>query len=373
MARSRVLHVIDSLGPGGAQSVLENLLRYGDRERFEYHAATLHGEGVYAARLRVLDVPVHSFARRKTDPFLPVRMASAIRALRPDIIHTHLVVSCALGEWLRFFRPGHVVQVSHLHFMVAATPDYPYQNILERIIYRASDAVVACSRAVARSYKPHHGEARLHVVQNGIDDKRLTGCDAARREATRRGLGIAGEAPVLISAARLASVKNLAYGIQVFAELRRVRPDAVYLIAGEGAEEAALRALAKELNLGESVRFLGYRNDVPDLLAGSDLYMMPSLNEGLPMVLVEAMGVGCLPVVTPFEAGRELVRDGWNGARIPFDDAAVAAARVAQLLEADRRQMAARCVAFARRRFSASQMTRQVESIYAELLRGGKS
>jgi glycosyltransferase involved in cell wall biosynthesis len=257
---------------------------------------------------------------------------------------------------------------------VAESTDFAYQNFLERRIYRRADAVIGVSRAVLRSYHRIHPEdGRQFLVHNGVDDALLKGRDNAQAEAIRREFGLEAGEPLLLSAARLIGQKNLSHGIKVFAALRKRQPKAQYWIAGTGPDEESLRRLAGELELGDSVRFLGYRQDVPDLLQAADLYMMPSLFEGLPLVLVEAMGAGCIPVVTPFAAAREMVRPGWNGVTIPYEDVEDGAAVISKLLAGGAQSIdiiRLRTTALANRRFAASVMTRRVEDVYTKVLGG---
>lgn len=372
MSRVKILHVIDSLGPGGAQVALENLVRFGNHDRFEYHVAALHGEGVYAPKLRSLGATVFSCAGSKLDPRWPLRLLGWIRANRPAIVHTHLVVSAAAVESLLPLMPRGTRYVAHLQNVVAESTDFAYQNVLERHVYRRAHAVVAVSAAVRKSYgRTHPIDARLSVIHNGVDDARLTGCDPDRRRAVRLREGVDERDHVIFSAGRLIGQKNFEYALKVMSCLSREDPIARYWIAGSGPEEARLRQLVTELNLSERVRFLGYREDIPDLLAAADVYLMPSLFEGLPMILAEAMGAGCIPVVTPFAAAREMVRDGWSGRVIPFGDVHKSATCLYELFHGDssiRESMAGRSVALARRRFAASRMTSRVEGVYTALL-----
>jgi glycosyltransferase involved in cell wall biosynthesis len=369
MPKLRILHLLDSLGPGGAQLAVENLVRHGDHERFEYRVVSLHGRGVYAERLRELGVEVISLGDKRANPMMPYRLLKFIRNWRPDIVHSHLVVSHFLAELVWPFVPRGTRLVQILQNVVAQSTDYPYQNALERLIYRRSHAIVAVSRAVARSFRRVHPNRAVRVVYNGVTDGLLAGRDEAARRRIRADAGLREDQPLFLSAARLIGQKNIAYGLEVFEAYRRRVPDAHYWIAGSGPDEPLLRARAQELGLQESVSFLGYRNDVPDLLSAADLYLMPSRFEGLPLVLIEALGSGAIPVVTPFAAAAEVVRDGWNGVTIPFAKPEVAAELLLPLGDRSARAvMAARGLKVARRRFAASAMAAAIHQIYSSVL-----
>jgi len=367
----RILHVIDSLGPGGAQLVLENTVRFSDRSRFAHTVAALHGRGVYADKLEALGVPVLSFADSRKDPRLVWNFVSAVRLIKPHAVHLHLAASCFLGEWLKPFFPRGTRLVCNLQNVYRDNRDFPYQNALEALTYRRSDALIACSRAVARSLRlKRRSHARLHIVYNGVDEALLSGGDQEERLAMREALGLSNRQVVVLSACRLATQKNLDYGLEVMGALRRLGRTPVYVIAGTGPEEERLLAKAKQLGLGgDAVRFLGYRTDVARLLRAADFYLMPSLFEGLPLVLAEAMGSGAVCVVTPFDVIPEMIRDGKTGVVIPFKNADAAAEKIAAAIDAPEalQAMSRRALKVARRQFSAQQMARRVEKIYAAL------
>ncbi|CAN5305022.1 glycosyltransferase family 1 protein [soil metagenome] len=370
--RLRVLHIIDSLGLGGAQSVVENIVRCSDRERFQHEVTSLHGAGPYMARLRNLGVGADSLADSRSNPLLPWKLVRRVREFRPHVVHAHLLVSVFLAEKLRWFFPRGTAVFSHLHNDHGATQDFPYQKYLEAVSFRGSNLLVACSGSVAQSFRNGmHRHAPIRVVRNGVDDALLRGKNEDVRRAVRAREGVADGDIVFLSACRLASQKNLRYALEVFAALTKRRANLRYWIAGTGEEKPLLKQRAKDLGVDDAVRFLDFRDDVPDLMQAADFYLMPSLFEGLPMGLVEAMGSLTPPIVTPFSVTREMIRDGRNGIVIPFKDAALAAVRIAPAMEdaAMRERLGRNAANVAVSRFSASQMTARMESLYLQAAR----
>lgn len=372
----RVLHVIDSLGLGGAQTVVLNLARHADPGAIRPEVLSLHGPGPFEERLRGAGIPTGHLGRSRKNPLLPLRFVRAIRERQPDVLHLHLVVSCLLGEFLRPLLPKRCRVVSHVHNVFGRHDEDAYQDRLERLLYRRCDATVACGAFVERSIREGQprGARGLRTIPNGVDDALLQGRDAGLRRATREALGVNADTPLLLSASRLMRPKNLAYGLRVFAAARATVPEATYLIAGSGPLEASLRAEAESLGLGDSVRFLGFRNDVPALLCACDVFFLPSLHEGLPMALVEAIGAGAAAVVTPFDSHEEVIPTPAAGLTVPFDNATGAGDLLASLLadEPRRVRMAASALAHVREHLSASVMARRMESLYRELCGGNE-
>jgi glycosyltransferase involved in cell wall biosynthesis len=157
--------------------------------------------------------------------------------------------------------------------------------------------------------------------------------------AKRREQGVGEGDPVIGIAARFASVKDHATLLRAFGRVRVVRPDAKLVLAGDGELRGDLEALGDELNLGESVRFLGVRRDVPELLATWDVFCLSSLSEGTSVTLLEAMAAGLPTVVTDVGGNPEIVEHGATGLLAPRgDDAGLADAMLALLADPQRRR-----------------------------------
>ncbi len=161
----------------------------------------------------------------------------------------------------------------------------------------------ACSLAAAKwCFNESQLESqRFRVVRNAVDVGRFS-FDEETRTRMRRQLRL-GDLPTYINVGRLDHQKNQAFLLEAFKELLALQPESVLLLVGGGPDEGALRAKARDLGLGDSVLFLGFRSDIPELLCSADCFMMPSLFEGLSLVLVEARASGlpclCSDAITP--------------------------------------------------------------------------
>jgi glycosyltransferase involved in cell wall biosynthesis len=247
----------------------------------------------------------------------------------------------------------------------------PFMRLAERFANRWTDRVVANSEAVRQDAitTEHLPPAKVTVIYNGLDLAAYDGVPDATVRALREDLAL-GTGPVVIVVANLIGYKGHEFFLQAWADVCRVHPDAVALLAGDGPIRAEREADARRLGIEGRVRFLGVRRDVPALLAVADLLVHPSLEEGFCNALLEAMAAARPVVATDVGGNREAVVDGETGRLVPPADAGrLAAAILAVLAEPDRGAAWGR--AGRRRiidRFQRSRMLPEYEALYDELL-----
>ncbi|MBM3269292.1 MAG: glycosyltransferase [Candidatus Sericytochromatia bacterium] len=229
-----------------------------------------------------------------------------------------------------------------------------------------ADSVVGCSDFIRRDLQRRGLLAReVRTIHNGVPQPDAP-ADPACRPAVRAECGLPPDAPLVVTAARLADQKGLHHLLAAFPAVRARVPGAALLVAGEGERRADLEREARDLGLDGAVRFLGRRDDVSRLLAAADVFCLPSLSEGLPLAIAEAMAAGLPVVATPVGGVPEIVQDGETGFLVPPGDAGALAARLAALL-ADarlREQMGAWGRLRASRHFSLERMATRFEALY---------
>jgi glycosyltransferase involved in cell wall biosynthesis len=193
------------------------------------------------------------------------------------------------------------------------------------------------------------------------------------REAVRRSLGLPPDAFAVLSTGRLVPVKGYPYLIEAVGKLRAAGSSTILLIAGDGPERAMLQSQAERLGVADRVRFLGWRADVPTLLAGVDAFALATLGEGFGLAILEAMAQRLPVVATRVVAVPEIVQDGQTGLLVsPRDPAALADALLA--LERDpelRRRFASAAHRRVLEHFSVARMVRDTEGVYADVLGAG--
>ncbi len=227
-----------------------------------------------------------------------------------------------------------------------------------------SDRVMGCSEALT-SDLIRHGLSRRKAltVHNGIPF-RDEAPDPGVRLEVRRELGIDPTDPVLLVAARLSEEKGLTYLLEAMPLLWRERPEAWLLIAGDGPQARILQERAEAL--GGRIRMLGMRSDVPRLMAAADVFCLPSLVEGLPLALAEAMGHGLPAVASRVGGVPELIREGETGLLVPPRDPEQLAQKLLLLLgdPALRQQVGSAGRALVRREFTLDRMIGRFEAVY---------
>ncbi len=322
----RVLHVMRASGVAGAErhllALLAGLRARGHDARLALLTARGNSLDDYRARLQERGIPVHVYCMRShVSPLLSLRLAMLMRRLRPQIVHTHLLHADLHGALAaRLARVPALVSSRHNdnHFRRRQ----PWRA-LNRRLWRMADAGIAISQAVA-DFAVEVEKAprdRLQVIHYGLDA--ATPSDAGRRAQRSRMRAQAGmdeTQPLLTMACRLVEQKGVSDALQAFAGTRAEFPQARLVIAGDGPLRAQLEREATAAGLSGSVRFAGWRDDVPRLLAAGDIFLMPSLWEGFGLVLLEAMAQGLPIVATCVSAIPEVVVDGETGLLVPPRD-----------------------------------------------------
>jgi glycosyltransferase involved in cell wall biosynthesis len=361
----RILHVIDSFDLGGAQEALVNLVACADRARFELEVATMHGRGVYWERFRALGVPVHSLSPHK---FAPLYVWNLLRLLLTgefDIVHCHLIASNLVAKPLAALV-GVPVRFNHDQ----ANDEYRDRDkvrlALDRFANRFSTHICAVSESIVEFLvnRERVSRERISLVRNAVDLQRFKPA-RERRADLKLEWRLPPDAPVIAGIGRLNYQKNFRLFLEVAAEIGRSHPGAIFVIAGTGPEEGALRASA-----GANVRFLGFVPDTARLYDAVDFLLMPSRFEGLPMALLEAMAMRVPIVASRLDGIAEVIADGVDGMLAAPSARDEFVGHLRSLLNDPKRaaDIAERAFQKVTRDFSAGRMAREVEALYTRYL-----
>ncbi len=376
--RTRVLHVLLSLEPGGLENGVVNVINRLDPARFESSVCCLKHAGEFARRIHDPTVRIHEMGwRGGNDLRLPLRLAALFRATRPDVVHTRNVESFFYGfVGARISRVPALVHSEHGRTF----DDRPARFAVQRFMTRHTDAVFTVSEQLKSDLVRHVGmpASAVEVLHNGVDfgrfDRVATTHDAAdglvARDRVRDAWGVPREAIVVGSVGRLVAVKNYALLLRAVAASRL---DVRVVLAGDGPERGALETLADSLGIASRVHFLGHCNDVDRLLPAFDVFVLPSISEGMSNTLLEAMAAGVAPVASDVGGNREIVRDGLDGLLFPSDDQATLEAHLQALCtDAPRRaRVAAAARERARAAFDIRTMIARYEQLYERVLGRG--
>ena len=362
----RVLHVIDSLDLGGAQVVLENLIRHGDNARFEFEVAAMHGRGQMWDRLAALGVPMHSLSHHHKVPLYVPRLAWRCITRRYDVVHTHLLAANVIAKPVAAFC-GVKVRINHDHCNDKLTDPRKWALPADTFTNLLSTHIVAVSEST-RDFLVRHERIdaeKVTTIHNGIDTAAY--CPRPEmRAAAREKWGLPHDAFIVGGIGRLTHQKNFELFLNVAAEIT----NAHFVIGGTGEDESALRAQVARLGLGDRVRFLGYVGDMPALWPALDCLLLTSRYEGLPITILEAMACGVPIVASNLDGMREILRDGENASLVPPAEAAAFVRAVVDLIEnpPHAARLAAGALVTVREGYSAAKMARAVEAIYLRYL-----
>ncbi|MFZ0788991.1 MAG: TIGR03088 family PEP-CTERM/XrtA system glycosyltransferase [Chromatiaceae bacterium] len=371
-----IAHVLYRFGTGGLENGLVNIINRTPPERYRHALVCLTDAEPFLARIRVPDLQVVELNRRPGHDFaLYGRLWSALRALRPSIVHTRNLGTLE-GQIPAALLPG-VCRVHGEHgrdvFDIAGT-NRKY-NLLRRGIRPLVQRYVAVSRDLAHWLEATVGvqPGRIRQIYNGVDLARFAPRSGPRPDLAPLGF-LPADALVVGTVGRLAEVKDQATLIAACANLLGKGADAAsrlrLVIVGDGALRGQLERQAAIQGIGDRVWFAGDRKDVPDLMRLFDLFVLPSLGEGISNTVLEAMASGLAVVATRVGGNPELVEERRTGALVPVADPETLAEVMLEFLTDD--DLRARCGAAAResvgRRFSWERCVEQYLGLYDELL-----
>lgn len=270
---------------------------------------------------------------RAFDTSWPVRFARYLRKHRIDLVHSHeFTGNCYATAGARLAGIPIVCTTHGKNYW----PYRLYRRQAYRWVCNNSRAFVAVSKDLAEFTATTLGIAlsKVAIVLNGIDTRAFAP-NSELRDSIRAQWGVSAETRVLLSVGELSEVKGHEYLIRAYAQMGEARASTLLAIAGDGPLRTHLERLATELGCAERIKFLGHRRDVPALLNAADLFVMPSLSEGLPLAILEAMAAR-LPIVASGVGGiPEVIKPGSTGWLVPPQGVAELAATLCKVLAAD--------------------------------------
>lgn len=366
--RPRILYLTDTTVIGGAERRLIDFAQFIDRSRFDLHFASLSPDGPLLAEIRGLGYSSHALdVRRGLDlPSGFIRTIALIRQLRPTILHGQIRYAAFIGA-----LAGRLCRVP----VVMATRTYTTRlggrDVLDRFTSGLVDATVAVSAAV------HNRLVRIEsvntdkvaLIENGIDLDHFVRPDRQTLERERVLLGLSGHT-VIGTVGNLHAIKGHAYLVASAREVMASVPRVKFLIVGDGPLRAQLTDRARAEGVLDAFVFAGLRQDVPTLLGLMDVFVLPSLNEGMSHALLEAMALGRPVVATAVGGNVEVVEHGTSGLLVPPSDPHGLAEAIVALLgdEGTARRLGAAAGERVRTKFSTRRMVGEYVALYERLL-----
>ena len=299
------MHVVSKLSTYGAENLVAQLAEKLAERNVEVCVLTVYDSPANEGRNAFHGQIFSARRRSRWDLAFFPRMVAAIRAWRPTIVHTHVHNGKYWGR-LAAIAAGvpHIVHTEHNSDFRAGA----LEKLSNRILHKASARIVTFSPAHANALASSERVAheKIAIIANGIAP-----FEPGDRLRTRQHLGLTGSQKAVFTVGRLEPVKNqqLAIGALKYLPEALLARTKLFVI-GDGVDHGVLRRLARDAGVDERVIFLGYRNDVRALLEGADALLVTSLNEAMPLSVIEAIVAGVPIVSTPWHGVEAMVHDG---------------------------------------------------------------
>lgn len=381
-----ILHLINTLEIGGAEKRLVEIIEALAGEAFRFTVVCLRHAGRFEARTKAAGALVQSLGYRPMresgrlrlsrlfEPLAAMRrFQAALDHHRPDAVHSWLPISNVIaGRAMARWRYRHMALIASRVVTGEYGENNPLIPLIEMLAARRADLVYCNSRTVCDDVvarEPALDPANLRMIRNGVDMGRFH--PAEDRAALRQALGWTPDSPIVLSVGALRPGKAQAQLIDAAPLVLRHVPAARFVLAGaDQGEGERLSALAALRRVDPRVEFLGAREDVPALMQGADLLVLPSALEGLPNVLLEAQSCALPCVAAQLPGCIEALGEGHAGLVAPGDPQALGEAIIVMLKDAaTRRKVAQAGVARVRQAFSREAMLTAFAALYREAAR----
>ncbi|MBT6048549.1 MAG: glycosyltransferase [Candidatus Scalindua sp.] len=359
-----VVHLVEELTIGGLEKILAAIVLNLDKNKYNVSVWCLREGGFFADKLvkEGIDVRILHISTSR-NPLSIYKLYKLLKRHKFDIIHTHAYSAGTIGR-VSAFLAGVPVIISHNHSV------YDYYNkfyhLVEWILSLVTDRVICISEVVNRFVNKTQmiNAGKLITIHNGIDDV----CDVTEKSSSylKKELGIPINHSVIGTIAHLEEHKGLKYLLEAASLLLASRRDISFLFVGEGALKEKLKKLCVDLKIEKTVIFAGERNDMPEILFSIDIFVLPSLREGLPLTILEAMACGRPVIATNVGGIPEAVKDGENGILVyPKDPEALYRAMNELLGDREKREKMGRIgKRMCDESFRAQTMVEKIEDLY---------
>ncbi|MGD9972544.1 MAG: glycosyltransferase [Desulfatirhabdiaceae bacterium] len=344
-----LLHIIDALNIGGAQELVALLADKTPKSVYQSIVCTIQPDRTMQARIESTGAILYCLDRKRPSIRCPGRFISYVyhtvrdifsicRKHRVHVVHCHLSDAEFIGifaGWL--YGADRILTTVHYPALLPERKPGDIRNHLRigitRILYRLTDAVVAVSTDTADQLKTvfRLSPDKIHVIINGIDVKAIH--ETHPKNRTYLSVLASPEQKIVTSIGRLMPPKGHRYLIGAMPFLIETFPDLKLLVAGDGDLRHSLEELAQQLNVSNHISFLGSRNDVADILAISDVFVLPSVSEGTSLALLEAMSASKPIVATDIPGNRAVLKNGRNSLLVKPGDAKKLAEAITFLID----------------------------------------
>ena len=361
------MQITHDLAIGGLQQVIVNICRTINRELFDVSVLCLRGLGEFVPVVQGLGINVFCLPQGEIDYFPFLKIARILRQQKIDVLHVHNtqpLIEGTISSLLTNVRT--IIHTDHARNF----PDKLRYMIAEWLVSHFVYKMVGVSEHTSKNLQIYEkiSHRKIITIHNGIDGTIYDGAMDTLQKKTE--LGIHSDGPVIGLGVRLSRQKGITYLLKAMPHILAVHQDATLVIAGDGPLKSDLEAEVDRLGLGKAVIFVGARSDMHSILKCFDIYILPSLWEGLPMVLLEAMAAGVPIIATDVGGNHSAIKHSFNGSLIPPKDPVAIYKEINKLLSDKtlRESYIQNGRKVFKEKFSAEIMTKQYEALYLRKL-----
>lgn len=392
MEKIKVVHVITRFDKGGSAENTFLTVKGLDKSRYEVilvrglsdesHMGAAESkaveEGLREIQRKGIRIRTIPALIRKIQPLSDfhafIDLVKIFREEKPHIVHTHTSKAGILGRWAAFLTGVPVIiHTPHGHVFWGYFHKYVtlIYVLLERLTAKITDSIITLTEQEKRDHLRFQiaREYKFSVIHSGVEVNKFFHVPQNSTEIKLK-LGIAKESFVIGTVGRLTHIKGQRYLIEAAARILTARRDMVFIILGDGELMTDLRMLAHTLGIKEKVLFLGWRSDVAEIISTFDVFVLPSLNEGMGKVLIEAMAVG-RPIIASDVGGiPDLVIHDKNGLLVPpADPESIAMAIETLYRDPLRREKMGESGRIIAESYSAISMIQKIDRLYSDLIK----
>ena len=315
-----LLYVINSMNNGGAEMVAIRLAERLNKNIFRSIICSLSDEGPLRSILTNRGIPFYTLNKKEGKDFSIVfRLRRLLKKEKINIIHSHTIGPLLYSYFsTRFFKK--IIWIHSEHINMETEISYSLRHFYyNKILLGSIDGFVSIANHLTEYFKKRFNFKGVFVttIPNSIELSEFDIQSKFDSSCLKDELGIPSKCKIIGNISALREQKDHMTLIQSMEYVIKCVSDTVLVIAGEGECEDQLRRYVKEMKLEKNIIFLGYRSDVRSLLQDFDLFILPSLYEGLPVCVLEAMASGIPVVATNVDGTNELVRNGHTGLLVP--------------------------------------------------------
>jgi len=364
----RVIHLITALGAGGAENGIINLVNNHHDSSVTSAICVFNGGGVLTERVNQSKTKIFELDKKKkgNDYSLIFKLNRLFREWKPDIVHTHTWGT--LCEGIIAAKLAYVPKIVHGEH--GTIQSKPINKLVQKGFWYLPDQVLSVSLSHAKTLNHVIGFplSKIHVIPNGVDTSKFypLPSNGNKTEVIQKN----SEGLTFGTIGRLMLIKNQVLLIKAFTNIVKSNPEARLVLTGDGPLRDELEQKAKSLSLEKNISFLGRRSDIPSILRNMDVFILPSLSEGMSNTILEAMSTGKPVIATDVGGNSELVVPDETGILVPSDD--VKALETAMRIFINAPELIKKMGAAGRKKviksFSIQSMVNNYEALYQDLM-----